>query len=46
MHIVHLQIIEHGSTYEYLVLHGASVYDDCKNEIPNANSVHEPTDYN
>jgi hypothetical protein len=46
MHIVRLQIIEHSSTYEYLLLLGASVYDDFTNEIPNADSVHAPTDYN
>uniref|UniRef100_A0A804MUI6 OBG-type G domain-containing protein n=1 Tax=Zea mays TaxID=4577 RepID=A0A804MUI6_MAIZE len=37
---------EHSSTYEYLLLLGASVYDDFTNEIPNADSVHAPTDYN
>ena len=46
MHIVRLQIIEHSSTYECLLLLGASVYDDFTNEIPNADSVHAPTDYN
>jgi hypothetical protein len=46
MHIVHLQIIEHSSTYEYLLLLGASVYDDFSNEIPVVDSVHAPTDYN